>query len=321
MLGWGASLITYKGSEMRKKSFVGVFVAFAVLAAAGVAGATVSELIRIRGKGHDAARVVCPGGMTNMGYELNEQGSVFPFDPATQIDDVYTVDPDFFEVERVSISSHAGTHLDVPRHFIEGARGLTDLNPEEFVWPVYKIVISEIDLDDGQLQLTKQNIRDYERENGRIKNGSLVVLDTSVNDEFGLDDVGPDGTHDMRVVADGDFADNVDDLFNLDVEGLSVEAINFMFEKRGIAGVGTDAYGPDATDDTDFLATFTVLDNGGVALVALDNVESLSVSSDVIMAPAVRLSEGSGFPTNPIACHGAAAHYDNDQGDDDDDDD
>lgn len=288
---------------MKSKAMVAVIVAISMLAATGVAGATFSELIKIRGKGPEAARVVCPGGMTNMGYELNEDGSVFPFDPATHVDDIYTVDPDFFEVERVTISSHAGTHLDVPRHFVEGARGLTDLAPEEFVWPVYKIKASELYLDEDQLQITKADIKAYENENGRIKAGSLVVLDTSVNDEFNLDDPG-----DSRVVDGDDLAQNIDDLFaeGFAVEGFAADAVQWMFDKRNIDGVGSDAYGPDASDDGDFLATFTTLDNGGVALVALDNVESLNVNGDVIMAPTVRLSQGSGFPTNPIACHGGA---------------
>lgn len=291
---------------MKSKAMVAVVVTVAMLAATGVAGATFSELIKIRGKGPQAARVLCPGGMTNLGYELNELGSVFPFDPATEIDDVYTVPVDFFEVERVTISSHAGTHLDVPRHFVDGARGLTDLAPEEFVWPVYTIRVSELDLDDGQLQITKEDIRDYERDNGNIKKGSLVVLDTAVNEEFNLDDVGPDGTHDMRVVTDDGFADNVDDLFDLAVEGFEGAAVQWMFDKRNIAGLGSDAYGPDASDDELFDATFTTLANDGVALVAINNVESLNVNGDIIIAPAVRLTEGSGFPTNPIACHGGA---------------
>ncbi len=296
----------------RRKTSVALLIAVVVLTTAGGAGATaISDFIKIRGKGPQAARVVCPGGMTNLGYELSEIGTVFPDDPATHIEDVYTVDPDFFEVERVTISSHAGTHLDVPRHFVEDARGLTDLSPQEFVWPVYKIVVSELDLD-GRLQITMADIRGYERENGRIKKGSLVVLDTAVNDEFFLDDVGPDGTHDQRATGDSSFkpevsdtAQNVDDFWSLEIEGFSGGAVQWMFDKRGIAGLGSDAYGPDATDDDNFLASFTALANDGVALVAINNVESLNVNGDVIMAPAVRLAEGSGFPTNPIACHGA----------------
>ncbi len=304
---------------MRRRSIVSVMVVITVLAASGVAGATYSQLIKIRGKGPEAARVVCPGGMTNLGYELNELGSVFPFDPATHINDVYTVDPDFFEVERVTISSHAGTHLDVPRHFVENARGLTDLAPQEFVWPVYKIKVSELDLD-GRLQITKADIKAYEDEYGKIKAGSLVVLDTAVNEEFNLDD-GVPGAHDERIVDDDDLAQNVDDLFSIDIEGFDGAAVQWMFDKRDIDGVGSDAYGPDASDDPNFDATFTTLFNDGVALVAINNVESLNVNGDVIMAPAVRLTEGSGFPTNPIACHGGADDDDYDDDDDDKDDD
>ena len=77
-----------------------------------------------------------------------------------------------------------------------------------------------------------------------------------------------------------------------------------MFDRRQIDGVGSDAYGPDAANDTDFAATLTALENDGIALVALANLDSVSVRSDVIMASAVPLVDGSGFSTDPIACHG-----------------
>jgi len=42
---------------------------------------------------------------------------VFPGDPGVTIERVLTHDRDGFEVSRIALGSHSGTHLDAPRHF------------------------------------------------------------------------------------------------------------------------------------------------------------------------------------------------------------
>lgn len=261
-----------------------------------VVGATNNE-VKITGAGHGRAVVKCLGGMTRLGHALDENTSVFPFDPAIHIDLEYTVAGDGFRVEDIDTGAHAGTHLDVPSHFIEGARSIDQLSAEEFVWPAYKIDVRNMVFNNDQVE--KSDIRDYERDHGRIRPGSLVILQTGAEEFFGLD-----GAGDSRVVdADGN-AQNVDDLFDFENAGFSGAAVQWMFDNRDIAGVGSDAYGPDAATDVNFDATFTTLDNDGVALVAIANLDSVSVRGDVIMAPAPNLTDGSGFSVDPLACHG-----------------
>ena len=154
----------------------------------------------------------------------------------------------------------------------------------------------ELDLDDTFVE--RSDIRRYEREHGRIRPGSLVILKTGAEEFWGAEEV---------LVDEDDNAANVDDFFDFENAGFSGAAVQWMFDNRDIDGVGSDAYGPDAFDDGDFLATFTALENDGVALVAIANLDSMSVRGDVIMAPTVALSDGSGFTTDPIACHSADA--------------
>ena len=279
-----------------------------LLSAAGVAGATLAG-VRTKGSGPRAAVVNCPGGMTRLGHQFNEQMSVFPGDPAIHISNEYTVAVDFFKVEDIDTGAHAGTHLDVPAHFIEGGRTLDELAAEEFVWPAYKIDVRGMTLTDGLIEMS--DIRAYEREHGRIRSGSLVVLQTGAEAFFGLD-----GPSDARGVDDDDNADNTDDLFDFENPGFSGAAVQWLFDKRNIDGVGSDAYGPDASTDVDFDATFTTLANDGVALVALANLDAVSVRGDVIIASTVALTDGSGFSTDPIACHGGrrGPHGANDEG-------
>ncbi len=282
-------------SPIFKRAAVGVAV-LASISMAGVVGATFNGS-RTTGSGAGRAVLSCPGGMSRLGHPFDEQMSVFPGDPAIHVADEYTVDNDGFKVEDIDTGAHAGTHLDVPAHFIDGARTVDQLAADEFVWPAYKIDVRGMTFTDNLVQ--PSDIKAYELIHGRIKPGSIVILQTGAEQYFGLD-----GPGDARGVDGDDNADNTDDLFDFVNAGFSGDAVQWMFDRRHIDGVGADAYGPDAATDVNFDATYTALLNDGVALVALANLDALTVDKDVIIASTVAVAGGSGFTTDPIACHG-----------------
>lgn len=291
------------------KKFVAAATVVALVSGAGIADATYDSYVRERASGPNPAVLKCPGGMSRLGHEFNENMTIFAGDPAIHISDEYTVAEDFFLVEDIDTGSHAGTHLDAPGHFIEGGRTVDELRADEFVWPAYKIDVRDMEFVDGLVQ--KSDIRDYEREHGRIKTGSLVILQTGAEQFWGAETVANDTD---------DNSTNIDDFFDFENPGFSGDAINWLFSARKIDGVGSDAYGPDAYSDGDFLATYNTLFNDGVALVAIKNLDSVSVRGDLIMAPTIALSDGSGFTTDPIACHGGSDnHYGGEDEDDRDD--
>ena len=277
------------GRRVRRVSVTSLATVLALALTAGVAGA--SFAVKIKGQG---AAVRCGSGMSHLSHVFDENASVFPGDPAPEIDIVFNVADDGFLVEEVKTGTHTSTHIDVPAHFIEGTRTVDQLAPEEFVWPAYVIDVRDrIASMGGDFQLSIDDVRDYEAMNGRIKTGSLVIIQTGWDAKFGIDEVLPDGT-----VVD----DYVDDL----APGFSGAAVQWLFDRRSIAGVGSDTLGPDAYTDGLFDATFTALANDGVAVPGLNNLDSLAVRGDLIIAPAIRLRDGSGYQVAPIGCLGNA---------------
>ena len=170
------------------------------------AGAAVTDRF-FSGGAPGAARLSCPGGMTRLGHVMAEDMTLFAFDPAVHIENEYTVAEDFFLVEDIDTGSHAGTHLDVPAHFIEGGRTVDELAPEEFVWPVYKIDVRGMTFDGDIPFVEIEHIQAYEREHGPIpRTGALVVLQTGAEAFWGAEVVAQD--------ADDNVA-NVDDFLRL----------------------------------------------------------------------------------------------------------
>jgi kynurenine formamidase len=58
---------------------------------------------------------------------------VLPGDPAVTLDRVAEHSPHGYEVTRICLGSHSGTHIDAPRHFFTQGPCLSDYPPERFV--------------------------------------------------------------------------------------------------------------------------------------------------------------------------------------------
>lgn len=182
--------------------------------------------------------------------ELGAANPIFPGDPEFSFDVVATVPVDGFQVEQItSLGSHQSTHLDAPGHFIEGRRLLADLGEGWTLMPLAMLDVRARVAAEGEFSVTVADLKAWERRYGRIPRGGLVVLFTGFSANFDTD---PEGT------PGGSYFDPA--------PGFTAQAVAWLFEERGIRGVGSDTFGPDATSDADFSATYTTLAKGGVAV-------------------------------------------------------
>ena len=60
---------------------------------------------------------------------------VYPGDPEASIELVHTLARNGWDLRRLGINSHDGTHVNVPSHMIAGARSLDDYALADFVGP------------------------------------------------------------------------------------------------------------------------------------------------------------------------------------------
>ncbi len=69
-----------------------------------------------------------------LSYPLTIDGPRPPAIPPPELTDLYTVAKDGANVQILRVANHTGTHVDSPRHVVEGALAITDFRPEEFVF-------------------------------------------------------------------------------------------------------------------------------------------------------------------------------------------
>lgn len=218
----------------------------------------------------------------SLAHEVDLDAPLFPGDPPTSIELWNTIPNDGYQLENITIGNHTGTHVDAPCHFVEGARCIDELPAQTFVRPVVVIdVRARIARQGGNFQVTKANIQQWERQNGRIPFGAIVVLFTGFGEHF------------------------YEESYFDDAPGFDAAAVQWLMNApaqggRGAAGTGSDTFGPDATLDADFSATYTTLLNGGVCVVNLTNLDSLRPIGDTIVFTPPKLNAGTAYQSNVI---------------------
>ena len=64
---------------------------------------------------------------------ISETIPVWPGQPSIQIEPLSTVSKDGSAVSRLSFSSHTGTHVDAPAHFVEGGDTVDEIGPDKLI--------------------------------------------------------------------------------------------------------------------------------------------------------------------------------------------
>ena len=70
---------------------------------------------------------------------------VYPWDPELQIEQIFTLEADDWNVKRLHINSHDWTHVNVPAHSKQWGNCIDDYQLSAFIWPAI-IYQSEYDI-------------------------------------------------------------------------------------------------------------------------------------------------------------------------------
>lgn len=70
--------------------------------------------------------------LVDLSVPLNEQTPVYPGDPQTTVRQNGILAKDGYEDHFVGVGTHVGTHIDAPRHMIEGGKTLDQIPLEQF---------------------------------------------------------------------------------------------------------------------------------------------------------------------------------------------
>lgn len=194
----------------------------------------------------------------------------------------------FYSANSLCTPEHGGTHLDAPVHFSERGRAVADIPLEQLVAAAVVIDVSSKAAADRNYRLTLDDVRMFEKQQGTIARGSIVLLRT------GWSRYWPDA---KKYLGD----DTPGDASKLSFPSYGVDAAKLLVEERGIAALGVDTASIDYGPSTDFMVHRIVGSHNVPGLENLTNLDQLPARGAFVVALPMKIEGGSGGPLRAIA--------------------
>lgn len=194
----------------------------------------------------------------------------------------------WYAANNICMAEHGGTHMDAPIHFAEGKRTADAVPLNSCIGPGVVIDVRAHAAADRDYRLTVDDIAAWEKQNGRIPAGAIVIMFS------GWGAYWTDKRHYLGTDQHGDVA-------NLHFPGFSKDAAEFLVAQRDIAAVGVDTASMDYGQSTDFLVHRVINGANKPGFENLANVDRLPPAGATLLALPMKIGGGSGGPARIIA--------------------
>ena len=196
----------------------------------------------------------------------------------------------FYSAYRFSAAEHGGTHLDAPVHFAKGRNSVDQIPLEQLTGPGLVVDVTAQCTKDPDYLISTADIQNWERRNGRIAAGSIVLLRTGFGRYY------PDrkkylGTDERGAAA----------VAKLHFPGLDPAAARWLTTNRSIKAIGLDTASIDRGQSTLFESHRALFEKNVPAFENVANLDQLPVKGFTVIALPMKIKGGSGGPLRIIA--------------------
>jgi kynurenine formamidase len=190
----------------------------------------------------------------------------------------YTIEKDGFQALQYKLVGQYGTHIDPPAHFAADGKTLDELPVKDMILPLVVFDITPKLHDDPNHALTVEDIMAWEKANGRVPAGCFAALRTDMYKDW----------------------DNNPERFKRQpFPAWSPEAIQFLYEQRGIEANGHEAMDTDITPE--MKSETWLLRHGHWQIEVLANLDQVPARGALIVVAWPKPKGGLGFPVRAFA--------------------
>lgn len=213
-------------------------------------------------------------------YPLNEKNAHWPIGNYApfKYEAIATIKKDKVFSGKYSTPEHLGTHIDAPNHFELHQPSVDQIPFEQLVGHAVVINITDKGEKNADYVLSASDILSWEKANGVIPNGSIVLLNTGWNKRW----------------SNFEHYKNADECGRMHFPGYSREAASFLVEKREIKGIGIDTLSGDCGNCSDFAVHHMINGAGKFILENVANLDKLPPKGATLIIAPIKIEGGSG---------------------------
>lgn len=196
----------------------------------------------------------------------------FPGSPKPQFIPWSSLKEDRYNLELLFLSSHTGTHLDAPYHFVKDGAKIHQISLDRLLGNCILIKIKKI----KNQAITKNDLISFERKNGNIPKHSSIIFHTQWQ---------------KYLNSDSYFIDN---------PGLSKSAAQYLVSKE-INLVGIDSPSIDLGKDKTFSVHKIFAKNNILIVENLTNLNKISSKQFEFIILPLKIKDATGSPVRAVA--------------------
>ena len=187
-----------------------------------------------------------------------------------------------YQLWKLTIFEHTGTHIDAPLHFTESGTSVDALPIEQLMCPLCVIDINARASEDANAMVMPEDVTAWESANGAIPAGALVAMNSGWSPK----------------VSEAAFRNTPDG--KLAFPGFSKAACDVLAE-RGVAAIGVDTLSLDPGNSADFAVHYSWLPGGRYGIENLANLDAVPAAGATIFVGAPKHKGGTGGPARVMA--------------------
>jgi len=190
----------------------------------------------------------------------------------------YTIEQAGFRTTFYAMVGQYGTHVDPPAHFDPKGTTMDRLPLKEMILRL--VVFDETPLlaKDPNHALSVADIRAWETIHGQVPQGAFAALRTDLSK---------------------DWAQNPERFKRYPFPAWSLEAIQFLFEQRGVTAIGHESLDTDIKDN--FASEAWLLQHNHWQIEAMAHLDQVPATGAVIVVTWPKVENGLGFPARAFA--------------------
>ncbi|MEI7981304.1 MAG: cyclase family protein [Bacteroidota bacterium] len=196
----------------------------------------------------------------------------------------------YYSSFKYSAEEHGGTHFDAPLHFSEGGKSIEKISVGQLHGPGVTIDVTSQCLTDRDYQIKLQDLENWENQNGRIPDGSIILFYTGF------------GTYwNDHLKYTGTLKSGKEGVSEIHFPGLSPGAAQWLADNRKINAVGLDTPSIDFGQSKDFMTHRILCKNQLTIYENLANLDQVPPRGAYIVALPMKIKGGSGAPLRIVA--------------------
>jgi kynurenine formamidase len=190
----------------------------------------------------------------------------------------YTIAKDGFRSTYYQLVGQYGTHVDPPAHFAEHGITMDQIPLKQMVLPLIVLDDTPYLAKDPNHAFSVDDLRAWEKKNGRVPKDSFVALRTDMYKDWDRD---PERFKRSPFPA------------------WSLDTVRFLIEQRGVTAIGHESMDTDTTDKMES-ETF-ILQHGHFQIEVMANLDKVPARGALIIVSWPKVKDGLGFPARAFA--------------------